>query len=654
MLETRAKYPLYFYEKDDDGKPERISCEIPFNSTNKYHVMIRDMKENVEEAPERRNKMIIFKGAPEKVWSRCSRILVKGEAKEIDEFWNQRYKEANKELANQGERVLAFSQLYLPPDQYPANFEYDMTDQHHNFPMDDFVFVGLVSLNDPPRRFVDNSVTKCRRAGIKVIMVTGDQPDTAAAIARKVNIISKHSTTNVDLRDRGVDAEQAAKDCEAVVVHGDELAIKHNAEEELHENDPEKGRFLLNWISKKEVVFARTTPSQKLLIVDGCQRAGHVVAVTGDGVNDSPAIKKADIGVAMGSGSDVAKNAADMIILDDDFSSIVNGVEEGRLIFDNLKKSIAYTLSSNIPEIAPFIFFIIFQLPLPLSTVLILCIDLGTDMVPAISFAYENPELDIMERPPRNAKRDHLVNSKLISFSYLQIGMVQASAGFYTYFIMMNDYGMKPSTIFFLVLKEGRYPGANDVYVDVSPNYGNSNPTGSKETLKWDNTDDDTVDVRLFYFEHRTPSDWNKCRWDTSDPELYWKSPLSNNAICYTTEALRYSQCAYFISIICVQWADLMICKTRNLSISQQLLINNFANFGLLFETCLGAFLCYVRPFNIGLGTRPIASPHFAIPSFPFFTVIFFYDEVRKILLRGGVNKETGRYDGWVVRNTYY
>ena len=184
-----------------------------------------------------------------------------------------------------------------------------MTDQHHNFPMDDFVFVGLVSLNDPPRRFVDNSVTKCRRAGIKVIMVTGDQPDTAAAIARKVNIISKHSTTNVDLRDRGVDAEQAAKDCEAVVVHGDELAIKHNAEEELHENDPEKGRFLLNWISKKEVVFARTTPSQKLLIVDGCQRSGHVVAVTGDGVNDSPAIKKADIGVAMGSGSDVAKNA---------------------------------------------------------------------------------------------------------------------------------------------------------------------------------------------------------------------------------------------------------------------------------------------------------------------------------------------------------
>ena len=180
----------------------------------------------------------------------------------------------------------------------------------------------------------------------------------------------------------------------------------------------------MDWIRKEEVVFARTTPSQKLLIVDACQRLGHVVAVTGDGVNDSPAIKQADIGIAMGSGSDVARNAADMLLLDDNFSSIVSGVEEGRLIFDNLKKSIAYTLSSNIPEISPFLFFMMFQIPQPLSTVLILCIDLGTDMIPAISFAYENPELDIMERYPRNSKRDHLVNSKLISFAYLQIGIV--------------------------------------------------------------------------------------------------------------------------------------------------------------------------------------------------------------------------------------
>jgi len=244
----------------------------------------------------------------------------------------------------------------------------------------------------------------------------------------------------------------------AIVVHGDELAAVNFQEEGYDDAEIEKGRQVLDWISVDEVVFARTTPSQKLLIVDACQRKGHVVAVTGDGVNDSPAIKKADIGVAMGCGSEVAQNAGDMILLDDNFSSIVNGVEEGRLIFDNLKKSIAYTLSSNIPEISPFIFFIIFQVPLPLSTVLILCIDLGTDMVPAISFAYENPELDIMERYPRNSKRDHLVNAKLISFAYLQIGIVQASAGFLTYFYILNDYGIRPSTTFYLALEDGYIP----------------------------------------------------------------------------------------------------------------------------------------------------------------------------------------------------
>lgn len=155
------------------------------------------------------------------------------------------------------------------------------------------------------------------------------------------------------------------------------------------------------------------------MIVDACQRAGHIVGVTGDGVNDSPAIKKADIGVAMGSGSDVAKNAADIIILDDNFNSIVKGVEEGRLIFDNLKKAIAYPLTSNIPEVIPYILFIVLQIPLPLSVVLILCVDLGTDIVPGISYAYEHAELDIMDRLPRSAKRDRLVGAKLIFFAYL-------------------------------------------------------------------------------------------------------------------------------------------------------------------------------------------------------------------------------------------
>jgi len=307
-----------------------------------------------------------------------------------------------------------------------------------------------------------------------------------------------------------LDESEAFEKCQAIVIHGETLGKVHAAEETYDDNEIEKGRQIQEWIRKPEVVFARTTPSQKLLIVDACQKLGHVVAVTGDGVNDSPAIKKADIGIAMGSGSDVAQNAADMLLLDDNFSSIVNGVEEGRLIFDNLKKSIAYTLSSNIPEISPFLMFMVCQVPLPLSTVLILCIDLGTDMVPAISFAYENPELDIMERFPRNSKRDHLVNSKLISFAYLQIGVVQASAGFFTYFYILNDYGLRPASTFFLALEEGWIPNESDVYDPSAIDNGNTaKADGCDGTqLNWNGNKHDAIDFRLFYV-NRSPDNWS-------------------------------------------------------------------------------------------------------------------------------------------------
>merc|ERR1719283_728681 len=297
---------------------------------------------------------------------------------------------------------------------------------------------------DPPRPGVPEAVTKCQSAGIKVVMVTGDHPVTAKAIARKVNIIEDNNRTKQQAADDDYDGDLSRvqdTDWDAIVVSGTELQAHLDGE------DPQKVEDFWNEaLNKKNCVFARTSPQQKLLIVTAVQARGGIVAVTGDGVNDSPALKKADIGVAMGiTGTDVAKESADMILKDDNFASIVNGVEEGRIIFDNLKKSIAYTLSSNIPEIAPFLLYQVANIPLPLTTVMILLVDLGTDLAPAISMAHEGAESDIMLKSPREQNRDKLVTWNLVSFSYLQIGVLQALAGFYAYFVVLWNYGIAPA-----------------------------------------------------------------------------------------------------------------------------------------------------------------------------------------------------------------
>merc|ERR1712198_708461 len=358
---------------------------------------------------------------------------------------------------------------------------------------------------------------------------------------------------------KNVDVSQVdPREARACVVHGGEL--KDMGEKQIDE--------ILMYHS--EIVFARTSPQQKLIIVEGCQRMGAIVAVTGDGVNDSPALKKADIGVAMGTaGSDVSKQAADMILLDDNFASIVTGVEEGRLIFDNLKKSIAYTLTSNIPEISPFLLFILADVPLPLGTVTILCIDLGTDMVPAISMAYEQAESDIMKRQPRNPFTDKLVNERLISMAYGQIGMIQASAGFFVYFVIMCENGFWPMRLLGL-RRAWDSPAVND----VEDSYGQE--------------------------------------WTYRDRKIL-------EYTCHT---------AFFVSIVVVQWADLIICKTRKLSVFQQGMKNWVMNFGLVFETLLAAFMSYTPGMDKGLKMYPLKF-NWWFPAFPFSLLIFVFDEVK-------------------------
>lgn len=580
--ETRKKYPVHVF-KSAAGK--ETEAKIPFNSAWKFNLFIRDNNPEVKSASSADDNLTLYmKGAPERMIARCSKILIRGQEVDFTDELRKEINEANTKFGELGERVLAFARCKLDPAKFPKDsYQFDVktwkewgidkdrkfadyADQPGTFPMHDLTLVGIFSLNDPPRFKVDLSVNKCRSAGIKVIMVTGDQPATAAAIANRVNIL-KHPKREFNhlLNKEKLPREEAWAKSTGIVIHGDLLAEEQQKTDHLADEDPMKDQYLQDWISKPEVVFARTTPSQKLIIVNACQKAGHVVAVTGDGVNDSPAIKKADIGIAMGSGSDVAKNAADMLLLDDNFCSIVNGVEEGRLIFDNLKKSIAYTLSSNIPEILPFIMFILTNVPLPLSTVLILCIDLGTDMVPAISFAYENPELDIMDRAPRKAKLDHLVNTKLISFAYLQIGVIQASAGMYTYFVILNDFGIRPQALWGMSELRAPLPAKTDIYdpkqttiknilasdgktVVGKSLHGNTRfgvPESDYVRMGWDKTSMNRVDVRLFYAKERAPDSWTACRWPVDDadyPSFYKFSYVSDfHPVCYSTEALKFA-----------------------------------------------------------------------------------------------------------------
>ncbi len=323
-----------------------------------------------------------------------------------------------------------------------------------------------MSMIDPPKSSVPDAVAKCRSAGIKVIMVTGDHPITAAAIARQVGIISEEST-NLIYTDKTDPNDVVEKNVAAVVPGGVLLDMEESTLLSLIEH---------HW----EIVFARTSPEQKLRIVSAFQTTGAIVAVTGDGVNDSPALKKGDIGVAMGiSGSEVSKEAADMILLDDNFATIVTGVEEGRLIFDNLKKSIVYTLTSNIPEILPFLCWVIFSIPLPLSTVCILLIDLGTDMFPAISLAYEKAESDIMQRKPRNANTDRLVNGRLIFLAYGIIGFIQAAAGLFIYFVVMAEHGWLPSRLLY-IRAEWDNPDING----LADSFGQEWSYGQRKTLE--------------------------------------------------------------------------------------------------------------------------------------------------------------------------
>ncbi|KAG9007832.1 hypothetical protein FRB94_001731 [Tulasnella sp. JGI-2019a] len=608
---------------DDHQAAHPKVFEVPFNSTNKWALVIVD-KEHSDGS-----LTSYIKGAPERVLSKCSTYLQDGKAVPVTEAFSTSYDNAYNYMASRGHRVIACAQALLPGDRYPKGHKFHKGDG--GYPISDYCFVGLVSLEDPPKHGVREAIGTLRLAGIKVMMVTGDHPKTAEAIARKINLVIGDTKQTLSAR-TGRPIDQIYEDeVQAVVIHGDDI-------------DKLQGWEWDNIFNKEEIVFARTSPQHKLEIVKRAQALGHIVGVTGDGVNDSPALKKADLGIAMNiSGSDVSKEAANMILLDDNFASTVHGVQEGRQIFINLKRSIQYTISHTTPEVIPQLLYVVVPIPLPLSAILILVIDLGFELFVGLSFAWDPPEtkdgvMRMNPRRPVNAKSinalkkralrrtktirrdtltegqaprpptklakfiasarapftrqywadkfedvdyEKLVDSKVLSYAYLEAGMIEFLAGIISYFVVFYKNGFSPN--------------------DLKKAQSNSN-----------------------YFKHGSPVFVNGRGQSISSGDQL--------------KALGEAQSIVYLSIFICQCFNVFAVKAKFTFPFGKQVIGNKWNFGGLFAGgCLGMFIIYTPPLHVVFGGNYHLSPLYWLISVAFGCLLLVWSSIRVILMRRGL-----------------
>lgn len=385
----------YAGEKEHFKQNEIKINEIPFSSER--------MRMDVAFRNSLTSKTISYtKGSPDVILEKCTHILVDGRIEEFSITEKNKIKNGYNAMSAKALRVLAFAYKELGEgvEDYSAQAE------------DDLVWVGMLGMIDPPRTDVKKAIEECITSGIKVVMITGDYEITAGAIARNVGLLRSSSSE---------------------IINGRTVDMLDDA-------------TLVKKIKEKEVVFARITPEQKLRIATLLKKSGAVIAMTGDGVNDAPALKKADIGVAMGKiGTDVAKEASDMILLDDNFASIVKVVKEGRTIYQNLKKFVHYVFTSNASEFFTVIIGVLLQLPAPIVAVQILAIDLGTDIFPSFSLGLEPPEPGVMKRKPFSAQ-EKILNVKG-AWRIIRIGMIMAAGAVVAFIISMKrggwDFGNK-------------------------------------------------------------------------------------------------------------------------------------------------------------------------------------------------------------------
>lgn len=357
--------------------------ELPFDARRKRMCTIhRAVGNNVVS-----DEVAFIKGSPREVLQLCTRILWQGEEIPLTEALRAQVMAANDAFARRALRVLALACRNLPRRDGPgARRAFTVENVEQNL-----TFLGLAAMMDPPRPEVARAISGFRRAGIRMVMITGDYGLTAESLARRIGMIDGPAPR---------------------IVTGSDLDALSDAD--------------LDGLLGEEVLFARMAPDHKMRLVSAFQKRGEVVAVVGDGVNDAPALRKADIGVAMGiSGTDVARDAASVVLTRDDFELILRAVEEGRAVYDNLRKFMTYVFASNVPEVLPFLLTSLFRLPLALSVMQILVIDLGTDLLPALALGMEKPEPDILDRPPRRNDRP-LIDRPLLARALGWLGPLEA------------------------------------------------------------------------------------------------------------------------------------------------------------------------------------------------------------------------------------
>ncbi|WP_242049384.1 cation-transporting P-type ATPase [Aulosira sp. FACHB-615] len=375
--------------------------EIPFDSHRRMMTVLLEGHLPLDNT-ENSQYLIFTKGAPLDVLQHSRYLWHTGEKPELTQTQREEIIAANDQLASQGYRVLGVATSQ-------GSAELNQPDDH--LLEQDLTFLGLVAMIDPPRPEVADAIALCHRAGIQVTMITGDYGLTAAAIAHRINLVNG----------------------KAKIITGEQLG---------HLSDTQLRQILHK--HKTGLVFARVMPEQKLRLVEAYKTLGHIVAVTGDGVNDAPALRAANIGIAMGiSGTDVAREAADIVLIDDNFATIVSAIEQGRAVYQNIRKFMTYILASNMAEFLPFLAMVFLKIPPALLILQILAIDLGTDMIPALALGAEKPEAGSMELPPRK-KSQPLLDLPLLLRAYCFLGLLEGLAGMAGFFFVWwtNGYNI--------------------------------------------------------------------------------------------------------------------------------------------------------------------------------------------------------------------